>query len=596
MVITAKERTEEIKIRASKSKERLQKEVVKEVCRSNWPYSRRMLYQLVHKTWFEAVCGCIILFNMVLVVFETDASVDDGEPSDWVGTMTNCLLAIYTTELVMKLYVYRKDFFFETFWNNLDLGIVGVDLLFLFISLVVNEMPSVSILRVFRLVRLARAFKAAKSFRELNSLLRACACAIKAIFWGMVLMALVLTVWGILSVQLIHPINKDIAKYKPYLYEGCERCPRAFSTVFDSVLTIWKQLVAGDSWGTLCEPIVEEASWTFLFFVLVLVSVSLTMLNCILAVVVEAGAAAAAADEHDKAVQREKLVLKAEGQLIDLCQGLDSDDSGELDIHEFLDGFHNNKAFRDCLEVMHVTESDMMMIFNICDEDDSGDVDYREFVEQLRRIKHSGEQMLLHYVTDIRHMVNKIRPECLKPPAKKDESLEVKLEEGQPVPLPPEVGTLLVGNGARDNGTEKFIESTQVDIKSLVIEKLERMFKINEDLITMMGDVAKQSKVQTGLLDTLVHGIQNGGAQRSTAYPLLDSRRIPLPSALQPARDGEACCAISGLAPSSGGSNTSVTQLPAVTRSPAALERDLPPLVTPVAIPTPLCHRCARVV
>merc|ERR1740130_2111476 len=106
--------------------------------------------------------------------------------------------------------------------------------------------------------------------------------------------------------------------------------------------------------------------------------------------------------------------MKAEGKLIDLCQGLDADASGSLNIDEFLNGYHNNKSFRECLEVMHVTESDMFMIFNICDEDDSGDVDYREFVEQLRRIKHSSEQMLLHWVTDIRHMVNKIRPECLK--------------------------------------------------------------------------------------------------------------------------------------------------------------------------------------
>merc|ERR1719460_1567118 len=94
---------------------------------------------------------------------------------------------------------------------------------------------------------------------------------------------------------------------------------------------------------------------------------------------------------------------------------------GSLNIQEFFKGYRENVDFRQCLEIMHVTETDMAMIFNICDEDDSGDVDYREFVDQLRRIKHSGEQMLLHYVTDIRHMVNKIRPECLKAPAKKDE-------------------------------------------------------------------------------------------------------------------------------------------------------------------------------
>jgi voltage-gated sodium channel len=484
---------------------------------------------------------------MFLVVFETDAGVDDGESPIWIKVLTNCLLGIYTSELLVKIYVYRVRFVFD-FWNILDSLIVGVDLIFVLISLVVDALPSIAILRVFRLVRLARAFKAAKAFHELNSLLRACACAIKAIFWGMVMMGLTLTVWGILSVQLIHPINTRIAKSRPWLYEGCDRCPRAFSTVFDSVLTIWKQLVAGDSWGKLCEPIVEEEHWTFFFFVLVLVTVTLTMLNCILAVVVEAGAAAAAADEHDKAIQEEKAVVQAEGKLIGLCENLDKDASGSLNIEEFLEGFHHNMAFKECLEVMHVTESDMFMIFNICDEDDSGDVDYREFVDQLRRIKHSGEQMLLHYVTDIRHLVNKIRPECLKAPSKKDAN---GCEMGCPKDIPkdnhaivlvdqksgeqekqdesvratsnnqaeskdagvmggmcPALAEILGVNDVLKDGQK--VDASRIDMNGLenvkLEEKLERIFRMSEELVTVMRSVAQQSTVQIGLLNSLLGG------------------------------------------------------------------------------------------
>jgi voltage-gated sodium channel len=506
----------------------------------------------VHNHWFEAICGGIILFNMGLVVVETDAGVDDGEAPFWAQVMTNFLLGIYTSELAAKLYAYRLEFFREM-WNVLDFLIVGLDLVFLCIGFVTDGLPSVAPLRVFRLVRLARAFKAAKSFPELNSLLRSCSCALRAIFWGMVLMIMVLTVWGILAVQLIHPINQEIAEKTPHVYEGCERCPRAFHSVFDSSLTFWKQLVAGDSWGTLCEPIIEHSPWTSVFFMLVLVTVNLTMLNCILAVVVEAGAAAAAADEHDKAVQREKTVIKAEGKLIDLCSGLDEDDSGSLNIQEFVKGYHENKDFRECLEVMHVTETDMFMIFNICDEDDSGDVDYREFVEQLRRIKHSGEQMLLHYVTDIRHQVNKIRPECLKSThqgAQKEvkDDVEEKLDDskipllspgrtaGSPAASTDEVPAVLAeiiktGGEEDTNRQHQMGPLQQILIKEkseksnddgarypaapnsadrLRTAKLERMFQINEELVSIMTDVAQQSKVQTGLLNTLVDGFPSG--------------------------------------------------------------------------------------
>lgn len=312
-VLNAKQREDAMKSQIDKSVASLRHEEAMRIERQTWPWVRVHLYGIVSSHVFEWACGAIILFNMVLVVFETDANVDDGSSPLWIKVMTNLLLCIYSTELCTKLYVYRREFF-RDFWNVLDFVIVGVDLLFIFIALVVDTLPSVSIFRVFRLVRLARAFKAMNSMHELHSLLRSCACALKAIFWGMVLLGLTLTVWGILTVQLIHPINKHIAVTKPWLYEDCDRCPRAFSTVFDSVVTIWKQIVAGDSWGQLCEPIIEEANWTFFIFVLILVTVALTMLNCILAVVVEAGATAAAADEHDKAVQQEKKSSEGRGK------------------------------------------------------------------------------------------------------------------------------------------------------------------------------------------------------------------------------------------------------------------------------------------
>lgn len=247
-----------------------------------------------------------------------------------------------------------------------------------------------------------------------------------------------------------------------------------------------------------------------------------------------------------------KAVFQAESRLIDFCAGLDSDGSGSLSINEFLKGFHNNSDFRQCLEVMHVTESDMFMIFNICDEDDSGDVDYREFVEQLRRIKHSGEQMLLHYVTDIRHLVNKIRPECLKSAKnveeelieqKRDQSKEGTISKevedskdkgalndnlGQASssasePLPPVLEEIFAGNDVLDSSkmeVDKLIEKTQDQVTTQVNdmvrkEKLERIQQINEDLVAIMSDLATQSKVQTGLLNTLVDGFQVSAARGS---------------------------------------------------------------------------------
>jgi len=188
------------------------------------------------------------------------------------------------------------------------------------------------------------------------------------------------------------------------------------------------------------------------------------MLNLILTVILEAGASAAAEDEHENAIQLRKKVIRAEKKLIYLCESLDEDKSGALNIEEFMRGFANNREFQDALQIMNVNEADIQMIFNICDEDGSGDVNYREFVEQLRRIKDSGEKMLLYYVTDIRHMVNGLHRALSVPPTRITEVMKKTKE-----PVSPKEGKAPESQQAKDtslDSQEPVVSEVKVDSKS----------------------------------------------------------------------------------------------------------------------------------
>lgn len=559
--LVAAGRAAELKKLEGKAHGELAKEDAHSLDHRTWPPHRQMLYKVINNPYFDAVCGVVILFNMFLVVIETDAVVDGEDPPAWLLIMVNVLLAIYTIELIAKMYIYRQTFWNDK-WNNLDFVVVGIDWVLIIIGLAVGDMPSVSILRVFRLVRLGRALKAASFFHELNALIRSFSCAFKAICWGILMIMLCLVIWAILAVQLIHPVNQRVVKNNPAAYDGCDRCGRAFSSVFMSMLTLFQQLVAGDAWAEVSAPIIEEAPWTSIFFLMVLMTVSLTMLNLILTVILEAGAAAAAEDEHDTAMQMHKKVLKAEKRLIELCERLDLDGSGALNVQEFMDGFENNKEFKDALQVMHVNEADIQMIFNICDEDGSGDVNYHEFVEQLRRIKDSGEKMLLYYVTDVRHTVTRLKVELGLMPTKRDSLMEqnkpkekVYMSKGkvkgqvveQPkdqslveIPKPPSLAGLRVGGSplapqveeqavaveqkaegesdqkeAMSSRTEDsmttmindmqkqmlgILQSIPTKVDTMNNTQLDQIVRTNEDLVAIL----QQSKVQTGLLNTLV--------------------------------------------------------------------------------------------
>jgi len=57
---------------------------------------------------------------------------------------------------------------------------------------------------------------------ELNVMILGLLGAIRAVFWGMVMLSMVLVTWAILAVQLIQPLNKEVAETG--IYDDCDRC------------------------------------------------------------------------------------------------------------------------------------------------------------------------------------------------------------------------------------------------------------------------------------------------------------------------------------------------------------------------------------
>lgn len=357
---------------------------------------------------FDAVLGVLIMANLVLVVLETDHEAAEEEVPGWIKFTSSFVSGIYLLELLMRIFTYRAAFFLDaSSW--LDMTIVSSDAAFMLVDLVIGKgvMPSTSVLRIFKLLRLTRAVKVLTAFPELRLMLKGLKGAMRAVFWGLALLALALCIWGILLVQLVHGTNLRVEKAD--LYVGCDRCPRAFSSVAQAMLTLTQQLVAGDSWGTVTMPIIEEEPLTALLFGGVLVTVGLTVMNLILAVIVDAAQEARKTTDHELAMLKRTEWDDAKHFLYEQCKTMDVDGSGSLCYAELVNGFDTNEPFRDALDVMDVKRNDLAMVFDILDKDKSGDVDYDEFINELYYFKsHDSHTMLVfikYYVEDLRVML-----------------------------------------------------------------------------------------------------------------------------------------------------------------------------------------------
>lgn len=344
---------------------------------------------------FEGLMSFVIMFNMFMIIVETDHSASHDDPLLWAEVVGWTILGIFIVELALRLFALRKSFF-KDYWNTFDFCIVVVDGAFSFIGLVLGDVFPVSALRVFRLCKLARVSKVFRVFPELRIMMAGLIGSFRAIFWGTVLLAFVLLVWSIIAVQFIHPLNKELAESGGL--EGCERCPRAYSSVLHASLTFSQQIITGDSWGQATIPLIEAYPITSIYFLAVFLSVGFAVMNLILGVVVNI-----AQSEHDhlkKEIEDEMgfQLMEERDLLITMCSDMDKDGSGELTKDELIHGFRERKEFREALEKVDLNEDDLVIAFSSMDPDKSGTVTYIEFVKKLYQMKETDTAFALEQV------------------------------------------------------------------------------------------------------------------------------------------------------------------------------------------------------
>jgi len=363
--------------------------------------------RIITKNYFDYAMGVVIIFNMVMIIVETDHAAKSDDPIPWVEMMGTAILIIFVIELGLRLFVHGWGFFFDG-WNNFDFFIVVTDSLFSLLGAILGSVFPVSTLRVFRLCKLARVSKVFRVFPELRIMMAGLIGSFRAIFWGTVLLAFVLLVWAIIAVQFIHPLNKQLGER--HERDQCERCPRAYESVLQSTLTFSQQIVAGDSWGQATIPVIEAFPLSALYFMGVFLTVAVAVMNLILGVVVNV-----ASSEHDRLhaeLGEEKEIVKmcAKNNILKICEEMDVDESGELSEEE-LRGFKDSEEFRSAIADLDLTQEDLTIAFSTMDEDHSGEVSYKEFVHKLYKMKDSDAQFMME---QIKYLITQVRDLIVK--------------------------------------------------------------------------------------------------------------------------------------------------------------------------------------
>mmetsp|Transcript_119937 Transcript_119937/g.311253 ORF Transcript_119937/g.311253 Transcript_119937/m.311253 type:complete len:734 (+) Transcript_119937:107-2308(+) len=388
-----------------------------------WGQARVVLAKLVLSHEFETIMGSIIVLNIVLMVYETDCDAEcypdfDGKIKEcpaaadnqvWILVVNRLLLALYSMEIVVRMFVERT-MYFQNRWNWLDSFVV----LSGWAAEVLNNGINANFLRAFRVARLLRAARVLLAIRELYLLMSGLMSSLRTIAYGAFMLLAMLVLYAILVVQLIHPINARIT------YPGCERCARGFASVWSTSLTLFQQIVAGDSWGLISVPVIEANPWLAgPILLIVSITVGLGLMNLILAVIVERAAEAREQDTMNRAKQKEKDRQKTMIELATLCANMDCDGNGTLSLDELLEGFETSDEFQSLMHVMDVNKEDLSRVFTTikyCKEpgrttyfsehqSDQDHLSYMQFCEQLHRVQSRDTRMIMLEITSVLYEV-----------------------------------------------------------------------------------------------------------------------------------------------------------------------------------------------
>eukprot|EP00929_Paragymnodinium_shiwhaense_P008667 TRINITY_DN11262_c0_g2_i2.p1 TRINITY_DN11262_c0_g2~~TRINITY_DN11262_c0_g2_i2.p1 ORF type:complete len:652 (+),score=79.38 TRINITY_DN11262_c0_g2_i2:212-2167(+) len=353
---------------------------------------RMKIDAVLESSFYQFFVAACTLFSVSLVAVETDMRVDGQELGIVVRMLGNFLVVVFAVDLGLRLHLYQIHFFTNAL-NVLEACLVLLDVVLEFLTGIHSMLYVLGVLRILRFVRLGRILQTYSKTRELFLMIMGIVASARAFVFGVLLLLMTLTVFSILAVYFVRPVNRRLAEQG--VYGDCSYCEDAFDNVMNSNLTFLTTIVAGDGWGRQAIPLIREDLACAVIVVGALLVVNLGLLNTIAAVIIDRQVQARADDvAYNSVVQADEL-QKSLRVLHNLFNQMDESGDDTLtadELHKFYDA---SPIFRSILNRLDIHKADIPVIFKMLDTDGTDDLTFAEFVNGLYRLKNENMHTLL---------------------------------------------------------------------------------------------------------------------------------------------------------------------------------------------------------
>merc|ERR1712232_106440 len=145
-------------------------------------------------------------------------------------------------------------------------------------------LSSMRILRILRLMRIIRFVRIMRLVGELRALVAAIASSLKALFWTVVLVALLIYIMSVLFTQIVSDYMIDHTEVD----SDQEELRRFFGSLGSAALTLFQAITGGVSWHIVTDPLGKQISTAFMaMFVCYIAFMLLALMNVVTGVFVD---------------------------------------------------------------------------------------------------------------------------------------------------------------------------------------------------------------------------------------------------------------------------------------------------------------------
>jgi len=234
---------------------------------------------------FQSTTAFLIFTNFITQIIDNQVWPEEGEPLFHVMQILDMIFTcLFTVELLINLYGHWWRPFFADGWSLFDLIVVT----FSWISMFLDAIPGVSVLRVMRAFRVLRLFGRLQALRKITNALTA---SIVPVLNAFLILALVTAIYAMVGIGFFSDRSQN------------------FSSFSHAIITMFL-IISGETWLPDMPPFKEDGhmdTGVVIFCVSFTVIVNWTLLQVSVTVLLDSFVTATS--EEEKAEEEQEIVV-----------------------------------------------------------------------------------------------------------------------------------------------------------------------------------------------------------------------------------------------------------------------------------------------